>query len=176
MLPRRPTSPSLTKTCPLTARQSEWDVASERQRGERGLEQAVERLEAADARADEDGALIALVEAVAWVTALDEWLLANLPSYTQPCRDSDPSGEVVHAMRWARNRGLHQLAALHDVALGFRWPLSWPAKSRHLVWRDRSKVTPGRSDPTGESLYDQRLVGETVGSTLSSAMDFLKKS
>ena len=54
-------------------------MARERQRGERGLDQALARLETADAAQDEDGALIALVEAVAWVTALDDWLLGNVP-------------------------------------------------------------------------------------------------
>lgn len=142
-------------------------VLTEPERGLRGLTQAIARFNASDQADDQDGAVIALVEVVTWIAALDEWLWRD-PAY-------EP-GQVARAMRWARNRGLHQLAVLHEVSPGRRYPRRYPLRYRELVWLDRSKLPAGRPDPDAEQYYDQHLAGRTVRSTLPTALPFLEQA
>ncbi len=147
-------------------------MLNEAERGLLGFRQAIDRFNTADGANDQDAALIALTEAITWVAALDEWFRRQDVIY-QPRRDAALSGQLVRAMCWARNRGLHQLAELHEVSPGRRYPKRFPLRYRELVWRDRSKLPAGNPDAKGERYYDQHLAGQMVRVTLPTALAFL---
>lgn len=81
--------------------------------GEKGLQGALERFAAAQAANSLSGQWIALVEALAWTAALDEWHHRHLKGRGYRAkRDADRDGKVIRGLYWARNRGLHQLKSL----------------------------------------------------------------
>jgi hypothetical protein len=100
---------------------------------------------------DEDRMYTGYVEAVMWVRSLDELYTRSSPGYIDR-RDPDPGGQIVHAICWARDKGIHQLVNLHgtadrpqdDLGLG----PSFPDGSCAVV-ADLGSCAPGYEGPTG---------------------------
>lgn len=79
------------------------------------LDQALARCAAAMSAADDAATFAAANEALMWIVALDdahERRVGDAKQKYQTARNEDPDGAVVSGLRWARGRGLHQLAIL----------------------------------------------------------------
>lgn len=80
-----------------------------------------------------------------WVVALDDAHEGRLGgrklAYCQ-ARDGDPDGACVNGLRWARNRGLHQLAhpATRSAGAFTLWPLGGITGIGPTVWAPRTLV------------------------------------
>ena len=53
------------------------------------------------------------VEVIMWVSGLDELYKRSSPGYSDR-RDWDPGGQIVNALRWARDKGIHDWS--HSMA------------------------------------------------------------
>jgi hypothetical protein len=145
-----------------------------------GVREALARSSQHIVEADVDRMFIGYVEAVMWVRGLDELFTRSDHDY-QARRDLDPGGQVVSALCWARDKGIHQLVALHDKAdpsesdlgVGPTYPDgSFPVwlKSSEAMLRDS---TTFRGDGTKVAAYDCHLAGRSLLATLAKARDFL---
>jgi hypothetical protein len=137
-----------------------WALAS--------LDQACARCAAAMSAADDAGTFAAVNEALMWITALDdahERRVGNAKEKYKTARNGDPDGAVVSGLRWARGRGLHQLAILLTRHSG-PTALPWEPFGR-LQWGFRA-FARGPSQPAKhkkpvlEEVYDKAVRGRPV--------------
>jgi hypothetical protein len=134
-------------------------------RGETGLREALDRLRLAMGPQNVDLVAVSCAEAAMWACALDEIYSNDEKAGRRPgyisARDADEDGRVLPGLRWARNRGVHEL--LHP----YNWnnpaaagaPVAWEVR-----WVDRDRVPHDANPaPKQQATYDQYLVGQKVG-------------
>jgi hypothetical protein len=90
----------------------------------RGLRDASERLRVVQGADDELATAAAITEAVMWCCSLDD-LWWHDPRYGA-IRDADEGGRLFPGLRWARNRGIHEVVALHHTTGGRSYPRRYP--------------------------------------------------
>jgi hypothetical protein len=133
-----------------------------------GLRQALARYDYAFEARMGDGTFCASVEASMWASAADEWWQDQNSTYATQRRDSH-DGPVLEGLRWARNRGVHQLVAVHGWATGPELPRG----GLSVTWLPRSAVRrAGRQRPALEAAHDEQLANREVGDTLRAAYRF----
>lgn len=139
----------------------------------RGLRDASERLREVEGTPDEQGTAVAITEAAMWICSLDE-LWWDVSGYAE-ARESDGEGQLVPGVRWARNRGLHEVLAVHETTEGRSYPKRFPMRFWTVRWR--TDVGEGRRpDPLKRAVYDERLRGKQVWVTLASVERFLVRT
>lgn len=142
-----------------------------------GYRQAVERFQQAAKGRDPDAAFHPLFEALNWAVSLDERVSAHWAPEGQPLgwawRERVATGDVVAAVRFARNRIHHQWSdALRLDNGGFMLPMTFPLVFFEWVWRDGADLPAAeRPDRKGEVAYDRRLTGRAARVTLSELLD-----
>jgi hypothetical protein len=152
-------------------------------RGQLAIREAVARFQASFFPvADVDRAYVACTEATMWIQRLDGLIEMTDASYRKR-RDADAQGRVVGGLRWARNRHVHDVAAifvvsparhLPGVSRAFNEPF-YGAKME-AKWRLRSEVPPEvgyRKDERAEKAYDLYVAGQSIEATLADAAAFL---
>jgi len=103
---------------------------------------------------------ISLTECLMWIRALDENIGSLLPSVP-------PS---LVGLRLARNRSVHQLAAVTDT-IGRRLPMPLPSPLRgQIVWLPLSQIPSGNKAPAQERAYETELAGKPVERTIQDAL------
>lgn len=146
------------------------DLEGQQRRCLRGLREASARFDEHEGT-DEDGMFVALTETVVWVAALDELLETDDAYQVRKAADVEAAG-VMAGIRWVRNRGVHQVAAVHHVVEGRSYPMRYPKRFASVMWRPSEEVPKGRSD-LGRSEYDELLAGRQVWPTIAAARQFL---
>ena len=125
------------------------------------------------AKGDTDGVYCSAVESVVWACALDDILGQAEPGY-EARREADIDGRLLVGIRWARNRGVHNVLSLHEVHHGPPVYVTYPERWWDFTWLDRDRIpTAGRPAPLQERAYDEHLSGESVEATLASVYRFL---
>jgi hypothetical protein len=131
-----------------------------------------------------DIAGVSVVEFVVWACVLDERLLKTDPKYAAR-RDADEHGQVLPALRFARDRHMHQVAVTTSLEIMFeRSDPNGPAD--RITVTNRWRPLDGITEPTGRRLrdpeyiarrdaYERRLEGRWPGLALRSALDFLNR-
>jgi hypothetical protein len=117
-------------------------------------------------------AYISIVEATMWCTALDQQLCWFYGGSYKTARDEDEYGAVLNAVRWARDRHVHQLPVTldnHQVPFfgGKFFPL---AISIGVRWRKASELPLADSryrNDVGEMAYKAHLEGRNSAATLN---------
>jgi len=118
-------------------------------------------------------AFIPVFDALNWAVAVDDFLQREQPAAERWWREH-LHGEVVRAVRFARNRVHHQWArAVTRAAPGSLAEYDLPImldRQRVAVWIWRVKLPEPEqkryADPDGEQLYGQHLAGQLVRTTL----------
>lgn len=115
----------------------------------------------------EDDALKAVCQALLWICALDEFHRKQADTAGRnynAARDADPAGRFVRALRYARNRAVHQFTQLVETReCGVDLPAEFPIQLFEIVWRRADDLPrPERPDPPGEKLFRTLLEGEPV--------------
>lgn len=124
------------------------DTRTAERRAQLGVREARGRCRKAISEGDVDSFYVAYIETVLWMSGLDELYQREVSDYDLR-RTAHPGGKVVEALRMVRDKGLHQLVALHDAN---EWPAghhelgpSYP-DGRYPVWlHSTAMVLP---DPT----------------------------
>lgn len=132
------------------------------------LDQACARCASAMSAGDAAATFAAVNEALMWITALDdahERLVGNAKEKYRTARNGDPDGGVVSGLRWARRRGLHQLAILLTRRNG---PTARPWETFGRLQWGFSAFARGPSQPAEhkkpalEEAYDRAVRGRPV--------------
>lgn len=143
-------------------------MSTERKRLERFFRESVSSYERQQLQEDEDAALKAVAEAIAWACALDEYFKQSDRAY-EACRDDDRNGELMRGVRYARNRALHQFAAVVEITDGAALPMVFEAPLWEFSWRPAARLpppTPGRDNAVQRAIYEDKLAGVPVRFTL----------
>jgi len=128
-------------------------MAREAERARRGLELAQARLREAVRDGVFEDWSIALVEVLAWTRGIHEWPVLHSPDYMASV---DPAtNNLLDGIKWARNRGVHQLAATSDAITGLSFPLTFPIAFAPR-WLASTAITPGNPDKSGLAGYEAR--------------------
>jgi hypothetical protein len=106
---------------------------------------------------DEDDALKAVCHAIMWACCLDEHHSKRSGATYQLFRDSDPDGEQLNGVRYARNRALHQFAEVVKIVGGATLPAPFPAPLFEITWKLVTELPP--PDP-GFPNYNLRIFYE----------------
>ena len=138
----------------------------------RGLREAWQRFSKVSGDpANEEAAMIALVEALWWTVSLDEEYGKAFGPLYKTERDADERGRVIDGIRLARNRGGHQRALLVEKR-ELTWPIRWPATfGLFFRWRPVEDLPP--ADPRYEArekplrtAYEMWLSGRPADQTV----------
>lgn len=131
----------------------------------RGLDEALERLQAAVQQRDSAGAFPPLFESLNWASSLDDRIGAHWAPWgttlAQEWRNEVPAAAVMAGVRFARNRVHHQWAdalILHD---GIPFPMPFPIPFFGWKWRPADQLPTGKNTE-GEDVYRERLQGEAA--------------
>lgn len=139
----------------------------------RSYEQAVERFVRASKSRDPVQVFSPLFEALNWAVALDDQARAHWAPEGTPLgwawRTRVSGGEVVNAVRGARNRAHHQWADALTLSEGFTFPVVMPLVTHEWRWRPLSELPkPGRPAAVGaDSHYEQLLAGRPARMALT---------
>lgn len=138
-----------------------------------GFDAAFCRFELALEQGSTEGLFVAATESNLWLVAVDEWHERQGGPYAQE-RSQDPGGQVLRALRWARNQGVHNLVAVHRPVYGMTFPATFPLTfPSTLVWRDPADVPELRKhQPRNLNAY-RSIVGLPVRETFLQARQFL---
>jgi hypothetical protein len=132
---------------------------------------------------------IPLCETLWWAVAVDDGFEAiadsggghrpNSGDY-KSARNSDPSGQVLRALRFARDRcGHHRAFAVVATPFGTVGPVVHPmASSGFLIWRpstDLPQPDPKHDQPTLKAEYDRLLAGRFPGDAVDSTADWFAR-
>lgn len=131
---------------------------------------------------DTDRVYINYVQAVMWICALDDlFVLDDVggDAYRRS-RTELHGGRVVEALRFARDKGMHQLAVFHEAVPRLsRGPVRGPGyqDGTYAVWL-RSKDVLLRAKKRGSDMekmkrHDAILAGRSLWETLTEASEFL---
>lgn len=130
----------------------------------------------------EDDALKAVCQAIMWACALDEFRAKPTSPASlayKSFRASDPAGQQMRGVRYARNRALHQAAELVKVIGGAVFPVPLAAPFFEIVWRTTIELPPpdaSHLDPAGETIYIRSLQDQPVRFALDALADFFKRA
>jgi hypothetical protein len=113
-------------------------------------------------------AFVSLFEALNWAVAID----ARAGADDEAWWEGLPQGEIVRAVRFARNRVHHQWAAAVSGSITGGMVHGW-IRARQIEsggwWSWRSTLPrpdqPRYADSKGEALYARHLAGQSVNST-----------
>jgi hypothetical protein len=128
---------------------------------------------------DEDGVLKALCHALFWACALDEWLKRRHPSSHEGFVKSDPDGEVMKGLRYARNRVVHQFQQLLYLGSGPSFPIRLPVVFFEYKWKPSARLPPpDLKYPQADlrAAYDARLARKAARHTLSQVRQFFGRA
>jgi hypothetical protein len=147
-----------------------------------GFDQACARFLEAKWERLPERALIPLFEALNWAVVLDDLIGNGWKQHGQPLRfgwrDCVPEGELMRAVRYARNRVHHHWwravrlshHARHASGLAHDPPYAW-------VWQPPEKLPPPKTThpdhPGGLPAYQERLFDKPVRSTVISLQELL---
>jgi hypothetical protein len=146
-------------------------VAREIERARRGLKLSRERLREAVRDGTFEAWSIALVEVLAWTWGMHEWLEEESPSYRTTAKTPDITS-LLEAVRFARNRGVHDLVAISDSRTGLTFPLTFDL-SFGPKWLPGAVFKPRRKDAKGLAAYESSLAGRPFPGPLDEAADFV---
>jgi hypothetical protein len=153
------------------------DQYSAVRRAQWGLKESVARFEASIPLAEVDRVFVAYVESLMWIVALDE-MFRPIAKY-QALKKSDPDGQIVRGLVWARHKSVHELAALHFrtspasgvTVAGPKYPDgTYPIWLTSSEVRLRDQKVRGKADVEN---FDAHVAGRSIWSTLHSAKSFL---
>jgi hypothetical protein len=148
-----------------------------------GLSDTCRRFAEAMTAADRTRQFTSITELLAWIVALDDAHERRIgpdrkAAYRQQ-RDADEDGAPIKGLRWARHRGLHQLANLLTIADN---PVS-PLRHRRgtmgmLTWAARALVQgpPQEEEYRKEELeeaYDKAVRGRRAMAPIERAQTWL---
>ena len=146
-------------------------------RAQWAVKEAVARFGASIPLAEVDHVYVAYVESLMWISALDE-LFRRIPKY-MALRASDPGGHIVRGLAWARNKSLHELAALHFRTHLESGPLDFGPTypdGTVPVWLTTVEVRlrhDSRGQKANEENFDAHIAGRSIWWTLQTAKSFL---
>lgn len=155
-------------------------MTPERARLERFLTEELDLHDAETRFADhEEDALKAVCHALLWICSLDEFHRKAAGTSYEEARDADECGRYVRALRYARNRALHQFPQLLSVTDGgARLPALLPAPFFEIEWKRLAELPPpdpGRKDPIGERLYEELLADNPVRFAFDAVRDWFRR-
>jgi hypothetical protein len=142
----------------------------------RGYERAVERFGHASITRDAVQVFAPLFEALNWAVALDDQARAHWAPEGVPLdwawRTRINGGELVNAVRGARNRVHHQWADALTLSEGLASPLEVPLVAHEWRWRrldELPQTAPPRGEPraNAEVDYQRLLEGMPARNTLA---------
>ncbi|MGW1617767.1 hypothetical protein [Streptomyces sp. NPDC002172] len=113
----------------------------------------------------EEQLIISAMEVIYWSCTLDEQLERRDPVY----RDSGEYGRsVMKGVRYARNRGTHQLPMLLERREGIQPPITPPLRVEEIVWLPLAQLPqPDRPPGRGQQEnYELHLAGRPVRHTV----------
>jgi hypothetical protein len=155
-----------------------------RQRGERGLDDTLDRLRIALQSTGRDP-LIAFTESMAWLYYVREWHRNNLPDL-HPRSDASDEGKTFQAIIWARGLDTHGTRDVADLIVDLSssgilgagvlgtFVLGSPGQVR-WTWVDRADLPPSTRDPHGCDLhYETFVAGRSILDPLIVAQAFIK--
>ena len=148
---------------------------------------AIEAMHAALTRAEDlrqrgvvEGLFAPLAEALWWITVLDESYWKSEETAYDAYREAHASGVLVHGLRYARNRLIHDIdiTGMHGlITTPFQWPINFPVNfgpTDRWVWRRVDDLPPpGRQNDDGQAAYRESLEGQEVEGTLRAAAGLL---
>jgi hypothetical protein len=127
---------------------------------------------------------VAVVEFVVWACALDERLRKTDPSYAAR-RDADDYGRVLPALRFARDRHLHQVTITTSLVFTVGWSKADSTPDLiggQIYWRkldDITEPTDGRERKPDylarRTAYKEHLEGREPRLAMGHALDFLNR-
>jgi hypothetical protein len=135
-------------------------------------------LDATRMQDNEDVALKAVCQTVWWARALDEFHEKASGQVYKNLRDGDDSGKHMVGIRYARNRGGHQVAELIRITGGAYFPILLPAPFFEFVWRDLAELPapdPRWPDVAGAKAYEDHLQAVPVRMTFQYLIDFFNR-
>jgi hypothetical protein len=156
------------------------DEPTARRRAVLGMGEALSRCAHFMEAGDVDRMYLGYVETVMWIRSLDELFQRRDPDYVSR-RNDQPGGQVVNALCWVRDKGIHQIVAFHekversenDLGLGPSYP-----DGTYAVWLKSSEVVLRVQNDFGNDvekarIYDLHLGGRSLWATLAEARLFL---
>jgi hypothetical protein len=148
------------------------------QRAEQGLREANSRLRSRMTGADSGDPLIALVEALNWAYAIEEWHRKRMDKKQKDsyysARDKDPDGQIVAGVMYARNLVVHQLANV-SILVGVYTHTYTATYKGQWRWRLYHRLPkPDKPEKWGrDKQYRNRVAKQPVLTTMDSAERFL---
>lgn len=141
--------------------------------GARGLLASRHRLQSTDLVDDLPLAAVAVMEMAMWITAVAD--LADEGGWVPSNRHLS----LLTGIRWARNRGVHQLLAVATVGEGRVYGTRGNRRYQHVAWPDPSVLDlTGRIQPGQDRLLDEYvrvLAGQPVIITMYEAFEALEE-
>jgi len=143
------------------------------------LEQAYQRLQ--QYRLDIRRAYAPPGETLFWALSCDEGFEELIGAGTyETMKASDPDGQILGGIKWARNRVGHQRALILRRQYGTvpgKWILGLGVLGTvdDMLWADTSTIPPGRS-AIGRSTYANRMSGHPVIEAIASARRWLTEA
>ncbi len=122
-----------------------------------GFKQAHQRFQVAKNEEDNRQMFITLFEALNWTTTIDDRLSVRNRNWQD---QFGTDGDIVRAIRFARNRVHHQWADILYMRPGVTIPVQIPTPLFDWVWIEATKLPPADKrfpDPLGEKLYKKFL-------------------
>jgi hypothetical protein len=128
---------------------------------------------------------VSVVEFVVWACALDERLRKTDPTYAAR-RDADDHGQVLPALRFARDRHMHQVAVTTSLRFMFERSSDPNVTPDRLtvsnLWRPLDGITEppegperDRYYPARRAAYEKHLAGRWPALAMGDGLDFLDR-
>lgn len=142
-----------------------WQAPREVKQAEEGVRRAVGRLRA-DLAVSGGSPYFSLFEVLGWLYGLEEWHEKDLgEAIYREKRKNSPDGEVLGALMWARNSGVHDLATHTRLAHVYPSPTLAPGEDLVLgeMWRwlpREDLQIPQKYKPHGRDDWYSNHVGQ----------------
>jgi hypothetical protein len=134
-----------------------------------GLDEALDRLQAAVQQRDSSAAFPPLFESLNWAVALDDRIGEHWAPWGKTLatkwRDEVAAAAVMAGVRFARNRVHHQWADALVLNDGIPFPMPFPIPFFGWMWRAADELPPD-GNRQGEDVYRERLQGEPAHAAL----------